>query len=54
MFLLKICLFFTRGKYLKQCKNNKLTQTRTWNAQFELPYSSYSVPDIQDYIACID
>ena len=28
--------------------------TQTWNAQFELPCSYYSVPDIQDYIACID
>ena len=28
--------------------------TQTWNAQFELPYSSYSVADIQDYMAYID
>ena len=35
----------------KQCKNNKIKIIApTWNNEFELPDSSYSVSKIQDYI----
>ena len=38
----------------KQYKNNKLKIIApTWNDEFELPDSSYSVSDIQGYIKCI-
>ena len=35
-------------------KNNKFkVSTPTWNAEFELPDGSYSIPDIQDYFVYI-
>ena len=38
----------------KQYKNNKLKIIApTWNDEFELPDSSYSVSDIQGYVKCI-
>ena len=41
-------------KYKKTVKNNKLKIIApTWNDEFELPDSSYSVLDIQDYIGYI-
>ena len=48
-------LFITRRKIIrKQYKNNKLKIIApTRNDEFELQDSSYSVSDIQDYIACI-
>ena len=43
-----------RKSIRKQYKNNKLKIIApTWNDDFELPDGSYSVSDIQDYIAYI-
>ena len=55
MLLFKIYLFITRRKEIrKQYKNNKLKIIApTWNNEFELPDSSYSVSDIQDYVEYI-
>ena len=55
MLLFKIYLFITRRKKIrKQYKNNKLKIIApTWNNEFELPDSSYSVSDIQDYVEYI-
>ena len=34
----------------KSCKNNKFKiSALTWNEEFELPNTSYSASDIQDY-----
>ena len=56
MLLFKTYLFVTRGKIKrrKQYKNNKLKVIApTWNDEFDLPDSSYSVSDIQDLIEYI-
>ena len=55
MLLFKIYLFITRRKKIrKQYKKNKLKIIApTWNNEFELPDSSYSVSDIQDYVEYI-
>ena len=55
MLLFKTYLFITRRKKIrKQHKNNKLKIIApTWNNEFELPDSSYSVSDIQDYVEYI-
>ena len=55
MLLFKTYLFITRRKKIrKQYKNNKLKIIApTWNNEFELPDSSYSVSDIQDYVEYI-
>ena len=35
----------------KSCKNNKFKiSALTWNEEFELPNTSYSASDIQDYL----
>ena len=55
MLLFKTYLFITRRKKIgKQYKNNKLKIIApTWNNEFELPDSSYSVSDFQDYVEYI-
>ena len=55
MLLFETYLFITRRKKIrKQYKNNKLKIIApTWNNEFELPDSSYSVSDIQDYVEYI-
>ena len=41
-------------KYKKSYKNNKFKiSATTWNEEFELPYGSYSVSDIQGYFEYI-
>ena len=43
-----------KNKKTKQYKNNELkTIAPTWNDEFKLPDSSYSVGDIQDYMKYI-
>ena len=47
-------IYYTCKNIIKQCKNNKLNIIDpAWNDEFELPDSSYSVSDIQDYIKYI-
>ena len=37
-------------RYKKSHKNSKFKKSvPTWNEEFELPYRSYSVSDIQEY-----
>ena len=46
-----LSIYYTWKNIRKQYKNNKLKIIApTWNDEFELPDSSYSVSDIQDYI----
>ena len=43
-------IYYTWKNIKKLYKNNKLKiSAPTWNEEFELPYGSYSVSDIQDY-----
>ena len=45
---------YTRNNITKRYKNNKLKIVAPkWNDEFELPYGSYSVSDIQDYIGYV-
>ena len=55
MLLFNSYLFITHGKNIrKQYKNNKLKIVApSWDEELELPDSSYSVSDIQDYIEFI-
>ena len=47
-------IYYTWKNIRKQYKNNKLKMIApTWSDEFELPDSSYSVWDIQDYIEYI-
>ena len=40
-------------KYKKVIKINEFkTSTQKWSKEFELPDSSYSVSDVQDYFEC--
>ena len=51
MLLFKKSIITRRKIYEKQHKNNKLKIIApTWNEEFELPDSPYSVSYIQDYI----
>ena len=46
-----LSIYYTWENKIKQYKKNKLKITAPmWNSEFELPYHSYSVSDIQDYI----
>ena len=50
----ELSIYYTWKNIKKHYKNNKLKIIApTWNAEFELPDGSYSVPDIQDYIQYI-
>ena len=52
--LQNLSIYYTRKNIRKQYNNNKLKIIApSWNDEFELPDGSYSVSDIQDYIACI-
>ena len=52
--LQNIFIFYTWKNIRQQYKNNKLKITApTWNDEFELPDSFYSVSDIQDNISYI-
>ena len=43
-------LTYTWKNIKKSCKNNKFKiSALTWNEEFELPNTSYSASDIQDY-----
>ena len=55
MLLHQILACTIHGKILKKSyKNNKFRiSAPTWNEEFELPYGSYSVSDIQDYFEYI-
>ena len=54
MLLFKTCLFITPGKTRQEYKEKRLKIIAPiWYDEFELPDSSYSVPDIQDYIEYI-
>ena len=51
MLLFETIYYYTWKNIRKQYKNNKLKIiVSAWNYEFELPDSSYSVSDIQDYI----
>ena len=50
--LQNLSIYQTRKKIRKQYKNNKLNSSK-WNDEFQLPDSSYSVSDVQDYIEYI-
>ena len=46
-----LSIYYTWKNIGKQYKNNNLKIIApTWNDEFELPFGSYSVSDIQDYI----
>ena len=54
MLLFKTYLLDVEKYIKKQYKSNKLKIIApTWNDEFELPDSSYSVLDVQDYIEYI-
>ena len=43
-------IYYTRKHIKSSYNNNKFKiSAPTWNEEFELPYGSYSVSDIQDY-----
>ena len=48
-------IFITRGKIYKNSINtaNSNIIASTWNDESELPYGSYSVSDIPDYLQYI-
>ena len=49
--LQNLSIYYTWKNIRKQYKNSKLKRRApTLNNEFELPYGSYSVSDIQDYI----
>ena len=49
-----LSIYYTWKNIRKQYKNNSLKIIApTWNDEFYLPDSSYSVSDIQDYVAYI-
>ena len=49
--LQNLSIYYTWKNIRKWYKSNKLNIiVPTWNDEFELPYGSYSVSDIQDYI----
>ena len=49
-----LSIYYTWKNIRKKYKNNKLKITApTWNDEFELPNGSYSVSNIEDYIAYI-
>ena len=49
--LQSLSIYYTWKNIRQQYKNNKLKIiSPTWNDEFELPGSSYSVSDIQSYI----
>ena len=51
MLLFETIYYYTWKNIRKQYKNNKLKIiVSAWSDEFELPDSSYSVSDIQDYI----
>ena len=46
--LLNLRIYYALKNVKMSCKNNKFkTLAPTWNEEFELPYGSYSVSDIQ-------
>ena len=55
MLLHQIFACTIHGKILKKSyKDNKFRiSAPTWNEEFELPYGSYSISDIQDYFEYI-
>ena len=54
MLLFETIYYYTWKNIRKQYKNNKLKIIASaWNDEFELPDSSCSVSDIQDYIEYI-
>ena len=55
MLLFKIYIFITRGKIYKNSINtaNSNIIASTWNDESELPYGSYSVSNIPDYLQYI-
>ena len=49
-----LSIYYTSKNIKKSYKNNKLKiSAPTWNEEFELPDSSSSLPDIQDYFEYI-
>ena len=44
--LQKLSVYYTWKNVRKQCKNNKLNITPTWNDEFELQDGSYFLSDI--------
>ena len=52
--LSNLSIYYTWQNIEKSCKNNtfKISAPK-WNEEFELPYGSYSVSDIQYYFDCI-
>ena len=55
MLIYQILVFIIHGKIFKKSyKDNKFKLlVPTWNEEFELPDTSYSVSDIQDYFEYI-
>ena len=54
MLLYQILACTTHGKYKKLYKNNKFKiSAPTWSEKFDIPDTSYSVSDIQDYFEYI-
>ena len=52
MLLLKTCLFITHGKHNTTVqKQETIIIAPTWNNESKLPYGSYSMSDIQDYVS---
>ena len=48
--LVNLSIYYTWKNIKSTCKNNKFKLSApTWNDEFNLPDSSYSVSDIQDY-----
>ena len=52
--LSNLSIYYTWKNIKKSYKNNKFkTSSPTWNEEFKLPDSSYSISDIQDYLEYI-
>ena len=52
--LQNLSIYYTWKNIRQQYKSNKLKRiTPTWTDEFELPYGSYSVSYVQDYIEFI-
>ena len=48
--MVNLSIYYTWKNIKSTCKNNKFKLSApTWNDEFNLPDSSYSVSDIQDY-----
>ena len=52
--LSNLSIYYTWKNIKSSYNNNKFkTSTPTWNDEFELPYGSYSISDIQGYFGYI-